>query len=394
MKNKIILSTLVTATILSSTTAYAKGYEKQITTEVNSVSIDIDGEELDADTMVYEGATYLPVRRVSESIGADIAYDGKNKRIDLKTGGKKSNTKQENKSKKEKGKKKQKAEIGTLDVYIDGEKIDAETIVIDGVTYLPLRKISESVGADVGYDAETGMVKINSNASVKSGMGGKYTPGTYIVGKDIEPGLYQVFNSTEGAIVIQEADGDLEDDFITLGDEDDNDDLEQDIDDIDDIDDEDLDDDEMNDKPKKGKGRSLKPNREDSYKQDKSLKPNKENGYKEDKAMDRPGKGRPSTGKQDKQNKVRGYFIEIKPTDVSVTIKKGYIKRMTKQEVITLPGLIDEMQDPTTLPAVINPQTPVTLPAEIGDGYQEAVTLPALIDAGYQEVVTLPAEIE
>ncbi len=46
-----------------------------------------------------------------------------------------------------------KVTFNNVDVLVDGQRIDAENLTYNGVTYLPLRAISESMGMIVEYEA-------------------------------------------------------------------------------------------------------------------------------------------------------------------------------------------------------------------------------------------------
>ena len=49
-----------------------------------------------------------------------------------------------------------------VSVIVDGQKIDTPAILIDGVTYVPLRSVSETMGAEVSWDGETKSAIVNS----------------------------------------------------------------------------------------------------------------------------------------------------------------------------------------------------------------------------------------
>lgn len=53
---------------------------------------------------------------------------------------------------------------GTLNVTVNGNKLDSQAITIEGTSYLPVRAIGDALGLKVGYDATTG-VSLNSSPS-------------------------------------------------------------------------------------------------------------------------------------------------------------------------------------------------------------------------------------
>ena len=49
-----------------------------------------------------------------------------------------------------------------VSVIVDGQKIDTPALLIDGVTYVPLRAVSETMGAEVSWDGESRSAIVNS----------------------------------------------------------------------------------------------------------------------------------------------------------------------------------------------------------------------------------------
>lgn len=66
--------------------AIAKTVEEQITVSYNNIKITIDGEPLDttgAEPFIYEGTTYLPVRKIGEAVGKNVQWDGATNTVSL-----------------------------------------------------------------------------------------------------------------------------------------------------------------------------------------------------------------------------------------------------------------------------------------------------------------------
>lgn len=59
---------------------------------------------------------------------------------------------------------------GEINVMVDGNLLDCDTILRDGVTYVPIRAVAENMGANVTYDAETHTAIIKSADVVASEM--------------------------------------------------------------------------------------------------------------------------------------------------------------------------------------------------------------------------------
>jgi hypothetical protein len=78
----------------------------------------------------------VPVRIVSESLGAEVSWDGATEKVTLTKGGTLITM-----------------TIDRTAVYINGEQqeLDVPATLVSGRTYVPLRFIAEAFGADVGY---------------------------------------------------------------------------------------------------------------------------------------------------------------------------------------------------------------------------------------------------
>ncbi|MDD6483882.1 MAG: stalk domain-containing protein [Clostridiales bacterium] len=64
----------------------AKTVEEQITVYYKDIKINIDGEPLDttgAEPFIYDGTTYLPVRKISEAVGKNVQWDGTTNTVSL-----------------------------------------------------------------------------------------------------------------------------------------------------------------------------------------------------------------------------------------------------------------------------------------------------------------------
>ncbi len=55
-----------------------------------------------------------------------------------------------------------------VSVIVDGAKVNTSALLIDGVTYVPLRAVSEAMGAEVSWDGETMSAIVNSYDSEKA----------------------------------------------------------------------------------------------------------------------------------------------------------------------------------------------------------------------------------
>ncbi len=92
------------------------------------------------------GRTMVPVRFVSEALGATVVWEPANRTVRITDGGK--------------------TIVLTIDsrqVTIDGvsQQLDAPAVLQPGATYVPLRMVSEALGADVKYDTASKQVSIS-----------------------------------------------------------------------------------------------------------------------------------------------------------------------------------------------------------------------------------------
>ncbi len=57
------------------------------------------------------------------------------------------------------------ATFNGADVLVDGQRIDTESLTYNGVTYLPLRAISESMGMTVQFDADDDEINLKTGGT-------------------------------------------------------------------------------------------------------------------------------------------------------------------------------------------------------------------------------------
>lgn len=168
MFKKLMISSIVAITSLSSPLQMsAAAVEKEI-------SVYVDGEKLHFDVYpkMINGNTLVPMRTIFERLGAAIEWNKDNYSIEAT-----------------KGERSVYLVIGKKEATVNGEslKLSQAPVMIDNVTYVPLRFISESMGTTVGWLSKNQTVTINSTplekikvTRVKDGdtFVGQYTDGT------------------------------------------------------------------------------------------------------------------------------------------------------------------------------------------------------------------------
>lgn len=115
--------------------------------KVGDSTLNINGEEMPVETpyVVGDGVTLVPVRVITEAFGADVEWDGHERKVILTT-----------------EEKKIELWIGKNEAKISGETISLLSApeISNDVTMVPLRFISEGFGADVSYNNETKAISV------------------------------------------------------------------------------------------------------------------------------------------------------------------------------------------------------------------------------------------
>lgn len=113
------------------------------------VSVYLDDAKLtfDQDPVLVHNTTMVPMRDVFEALGASIKWDATSQTV---TG--------------TKGDTEIKITIGSQTAYINGSGVSLTeaAIVVEGRTMVPLRFVSESLGANVKWDSTTRTIRITT----------------------------------------------------------------------------------------------------------------------------------------------------------------------------------------------------------------------------------------
>jgi hypothetical protein len=106
----------------------------------------------DAQPFIDEnGRTQVPVRFVSEALGADVGWDGKTKTVTI-----------------EQGRNKITLVVGKSDYTVNGKTMEMDTTVLllEDRTFVPVRFVSEGLGANVEWNASIRTVYITTGGTV------------------------------------------------------------------------------------------------------------------------------------------------------------------------------------------------------------------------------------
>lgn len=116
---------------------------------VNPITVYLNNRILtfDVDPTIENGTTLVPMRKIFESLGADVFYDGKTQTV-----------------KAIKDSDEIILVIGSKYPTVNGEQkaIDVPAKVFNGRTLVPLRFVSETLGARVNWDNENRTITIES----------------------------------------------------------------------------------------------------------------------------------------------------------------------------------------------------------------------------------------
>jgi len=130
----------------------------------NADTIRLNGQPLatSAQPMTVNGRTLVPMRDIFEALGANVNYNSVTRGISAARGTTKIDL-----------------QIGNRSAAINGQNrfLEQAPIIRGGVTYVPLRFVSESMGANVRYNAARRVVNINTNGRLAGNGSGSQVAG-------------------------------------------------------------------------------------------------------------------------------------------------------------------------------------------------------------------------
>ncbi|MFV0503978.1 MAG: CAP domain-containing protein [Lachnospirales bacterium] len=149
-----IVSLLLTVSVYAS-----NGLEKEVKVNSDVVKIQIEGNNTNISTFLYGKTTYVPIRAVSENLGAKVDYNNKTKEANIYFG---DNTQEilESTNKNKPSTKKISVLMDYISFKIDGKVAGINNFFYDGTVYIPIRAVSENLGATVDYDKSTKIANI------------------------------------------------------------------------------------------------------------------------------------------------------------------------------------------------------------------------------------------
>lgn len=122
---------------------------KPLTLNINRIAVWIDGElqQFDQPPVISNGSTLVPMRAIFEALGADVTYQGQTKSVHAA-----------------KGDTEIKLQLGSKEATVNGGRIplSVPAQTVNNYTMVPLRFVSEALGADVKWVSETTTVIITT----------------------------------------------------------------------------------------------------------------------------------------------------------------------------------------------------------------------------------------
>jgi hypothetical protein len=112
------------------------------------INIIVDGQYKEIeDVKIIENHTYVPVRDLADMLGAEVEYKSETHSLTLSTD--QSILPEQEKE---------------IDIIVKGETVtEFNTYLIDGETYVPVKEVSNLVGANVMWDGDMNAVKISTH---------------------------------------------------------------------------------------------------------------------------------------------------------------------------------------------------------------------------------------
>ena len=165
-KKSVIIIALIFSIITLINTAFAVEIQaKEIYVYFDSVHVCINGNMVEMNTLSYNGTVYLEARRFSENLVVDVSWNYYEQRVDIKNTPVLPERKTGEKIELEPKKLEAKdiwVEFGVT-VYFNEEPINcvdatgaqAPPFIWNGVTYLPVRSIVDTMGYSIGWDETT-----------------------------------------------------------------------------------------------------------------------------------------------------------------------------------------------------------------------------------------------
>ncbi len=162
MKKVFKIYGFIALVILTLAVAVSVSASETITVNTNTMNIVVDGERVSGDNFVYLDTTYVPLRKVAEMLGKKVDWDPSVNGALISDTSEPAVTETEDSIESlipVKGKNID-VDRNTMNIYVNGELVNADNFVYKNTTYVPLRKVSEMLNKEVSWE------KISNTASI------------------------------------------------------------------------------------------------------------------------------------------------------------------------------------------------------------------------------------
>lgn len=167
IKGFILLAIITT---LLMTTALAAEVKDTIEVAFNSINLTVNNEKVNAENIVYEETTYVPLRAVAEMLGKEVGWNQETNTASIndKETGSQGQEKKENLGD-PKGSSKKTIEVvyNSINITVNNKKVDTDNLLYNETTYVPLRAVSELLDKEVKWNQETNTASINDKGTLK-----------------------------------------------------------------------------------------------------------------------------------------------------------------------------------------------------------------------------------
>lgn len=153
-KKKAISAIICAALLTSSASAFAADKDVDISFIVGENKVSINNTDIEVTApYIVDGTTLVPFRVISEGLGAEVDWNEKNNTVTVKDGDKVIVL-----------------QIGSMTATVNDEPytLPAASELKDGTAMVPIRFISETFNANVGWEQETMRVTVTNKAKVSA----------------------------------------------------------------------------------------------------------------------------------------------------------------------------------------------------------------------------------
>ncbi len=144
------------------------GLERESRMEVifNDVNLTVNERAVNADTMLVDGRTYIPVRVVAETLGLEVIWDQATMTASIQKGREELPVEEHSQETRQMETRHIDLVTDKISLEVEGTRVKGHNILYDGVTYVPLREISEMLDMQVEWDELSRTVSVNNEILV------------------------------------------------------------------------------------------------------------------------------------------------------------------------------------------------------------------------------------